>query len=69
VFERADFERLAAQLARIRGRAIVSLNDVPAVREVFASFHLREVETTYTIAGNDNGKRSAELLISTFELP
>ncbi|MBX9858978.1 MAG: DNA adenine methylase [Sphingomonas sp.] len=69
VFERADFERLAGQLTRIKGRAIVSLNDVPAVREVFAGFHLREVETTYTIAGNDNGKRAAELLISTFKLP
>lgn len=68
-FERADFERLAAQLKRIRGRAIVSLNDVPAVRQLFAGFHLREVETTYTIAGNDNGKRVGELLISNFQLP
>ena len=65
MFERADFQRLADQLAGISGRFILSLNDVPEVRAVFAAFHIDEVKTTYTInrrAGDD--ERAAELLIS-----
>ena len=47
VFERADFERLAAALRTLQGRFIMSINDVPAIREAFAGFAMQEVETTY----------------------
>ena len=68
LFERADFERLAAQLKGIKGRFLMSINDVPQIRETFARFHLAEVSTTYTIAAkNDRSKERAELLISNFK--
>ncbi|RJE87103.1 DNA adenine methylase [Paracoccus onubensis] len=66
MFERDDFQRLADLLGRIRGRFILSLNDVPEVREMFAGFIIEEVKTTYTIGAKRNdpvGSRS-ELLIS-----
>ncbi|WP_283177621.1 DNA adenine methylase [Gemmobacter sp. 24YEA27] len=63
MFERADFQRLADQLAGIRGRFILSLNDVPEVRAVFAAFDIDEVKTTYTIKRCDS-EGAAELLIS-----
>lgn len=50
MFARADFERLAQQLATIRGRFILSLNDLPEVRHTFAAFQLAEIRTTYTIS-------------------
>lgn len=41
VFGREDFARLAAQLAGIAGRFILSVNDVPGTREAFAPFRRR----------------------------
>lgn len=68
VFCRADFERLAAQLAGVRGRFLLSINDTPGVREVFGAFPMREVSTTYTIVAGSNAKRVGELLIGTIDL-
>ena len=70
MFARADFERAAQQLATIRGRFILSLNDLPEVRHTFAAFQLAEIRTTYTISGkrNDQGGSRAELLISNWPL-
>ena len=49
VFERADFKRLAEQLGQIEGKFMLSINDVEAVREMFADFVIEEIETTYTV--------------------
>ncbi len=64
LFERADFERLATILAEIRGRFVLSLNDVPEIRTLFGAFTIEAVETTYSVAKAGNGMRAAELLIS-----
>lgn len=64
----ARFEELAAVLAGIKGRFILSLNDVQAVRETFAGFGITEVKTTYTIASKGQQPDRAELLIANFEL-
>lgn len=67
MFERADFARMAALLAGIQGRFIMSINDVPQIRELFAAFRLTEVTTSYTIGrANDLTGDRAELLISNF---
>lgn len=67
VFGREDFERLAAQLAGIKGKFLLSLNDTPGVREVFGAFGIARVETTYTVAKGAASK-AAELLIANFPL-
>lgn len=71
LFTRADFQRMAGLLAGIKGRFILSLNDVPEIRATFAGFNIREVMTTYTIAAGrkDSGANRAELLISNWPLP
>ena len=67
-FTRADFARLAERLGAIKGRFLMSINDVPAIRKTFAGFHSTEVATTYTIAAkSDRCKARPELLISNFE--
>jgi len=70
VFARADFERLAGQLLGIRGRFVMSLNDVAGVRQTFAGFHLLAVETSYSIAtiNGTGAKRVGEVLISNMPL-
>lgn len=39
----ADFEKLAGQLKKIRGKFILSLNDVPEVRKLFGNFCIQEL--------------------------
>ncbi|EHM03475.1 DNA adenine methylase [Acetobacteraceae bacterium AT-5844] len=63
VFDRGDFERLAEQLAGIKGRFLLSLNDTPGVRDVFGRFDIEAVETTYTVA-KGAGSKVGEVLIS-----
>lgn len=67
LFEKADFERLAKQLAGIKGRFIMSINDVPQIRDIFAGFEMEQVSTSYSVAKNRAGAAPRlELLISNF---
>jgi DNA adenine methylase len=63
VFMRADFIRLAVRLSTIAGKFILSVNDVPELRDVFARFAIEGVTTRYTISG---GKWSevAEIIVT-----
>lgn len=51
VFSKADFERLEAQLSGIAGRFILSINDNPDVRRLFARFDQAPVDLNYRISG------------------
>jgi DNA adenine methylase len=64
MFAKQDFERLAAILAGIKGRFLLSINDVPEIRKIFAGFKLDRVTTTYTAHGGGYTKRAKELLIT-----
>lgn len=63
MFARSDFLQLAALLHQLKGRFILSINDVPEVRELFAAFEIEPVETTYTLMSK-GAKRAGELIIS-----
>jgi len=64
LFGRMDFEHLADRLAGLKGRWLLSLNDVAGVRRTFGRFRIEAVETTYSVQGG--GKRVGEVLISRF---
>jgi DNA adenine methylase len=51
IFTRPDFIRLAGLLATIKGRFIMSINDRPEVRDIFAAFTFEEVDVNYRISG------------------
>lgn len=61
LFGRDDFARLADLLAGIKGRFVLSINDVPEIRQLFRWARIAGVPVTYTIGG---GKRVDELIIS-----
>jgi DNA adenine methylase len=69
MFSRDQFAAMAKQLASIKGTFLLSLNDLPEVRETFAAFEIAGVETTYSIAKADDRKKRGEVLISNFALP
>lgn len=58
LFSREDF-------ARLDGRFLMSINDVPGIRSMFAAFEITAVETTYTIA-RQRSQPARELLIANF---
>lgn len=62
VFERADFERIATQLAGIKGRFILSINDAPEIREIFSAFKCEPVGLKYTVGTTVSDAR--ELIIT-----
>jgi DNA adenine methylase len=69
IFAREDFTSLAALLRQISGRFLLSLNDTPEVRLLFAGFPFLEVSTSYTSGthcGHD--KKARELLIANYDL-
>ncbi len=66
-FEDSDFVGLEENLRDIRGKFVLSLNDVPEIRKLFRDYFLREISFHYT-AQKQAGKRYPELLIANFRL-
>lgn len=64
LFDRRDFGEIAAVLAAIKGRFILSINNRPEVRETFARFDQQPVELTYTVGGGRNARPARELIIT-----
>jgi DNA adenine methylase len=62
VFSAADFERLSALLEGLQGRFILSINDVPAVRDIFAWADIEEVSLNYRLSGPTTAAK--ELIIT-----
>lgn len=61
----ADFEKMAERLAGLKGKFVLSLNDVPEVRRIFKQFKFREIDLSYT-AQKVAGRRYREVLITNF---
>lgn len=66
LFAKEDFQTLADLLSVVKGKFILSINDVPQIREIFGAFRLEEVRTTYSISAGKNSS-VGELLVSNFE--
>lgn len=63
MFGREEFGAMAEQLAGIKGRFILSLNDRPQVREIFARFSIEGVGTHYGLAGK-GAQAAGEVIIT-----
>ncbi|WP_048646613.1 DNA adenine methylase [Nitratireductor soli] len=63
LFGRDQFAAMAGRLARLKGRFILSINDRPEVRAIFAGFAIEAVTLTYSIAGG-RGTPARELIIT-----
>jgi len=66
IFSKADFDALAAQLAGIKGKFLLSLNDTPEVRAIFSDFTIDSVSVPYSC-----GKKrtlAKEVLIRNYDL-
>lgn len=64
-FKEEDFTKMASLLTTLKGRFLLSINDVPEVRKLFSSFNITKVRLHYT-APRNAGSRYTELLISNY---
>ena len=67
-FSEDDYRTLAALLQSIKGKFILTVDDVPELREMFKQSNITEVEIPYT-AQREAGKRYRELIITNFDSP
>lgn len=63
--EPQEFVAMAERLDKLKGKFVLSLNDVPEVRAIFKKFHIKGIETAYT-AQKIAGRRFREVLITNF---
>ena len=63
LFSWQDYEALAARMRTMQGRLLLSINDHPDIRELFAGFRTIELELAYSISREKTGKASRELAI------
>lgn len=68
MFAREEFEEMAEVLGRLKGRFILSLNDHPEVRRIFAAFQIVDAPTHYGLAGQ-GARPASEVIIRGFEGP
>lgn len=67
LFGKDDFTLLRNLLAKAKGKWLMSINDVPQIRELFSEFYIREVDTLYSI-NKDSTKAVTELLIANYPI-
>lgn len=68
IFTKDDFMNLRDTLATTKAQWLVSINNVPEIRALFAGHEIREVKTKYSIASKES-KAVTELLIANYPLP
>jgi DNA adenine methylase len=64
-FTEADFTGLEERLRKLKGKFVLSLNDLPEVRALFRRFRVRPVELAYT-SQKKAGRLYKEVLITNF---
>lgn len=62
-----QYHRMAELMRRLKGRAIVTVNDHPAMRDAFDGFAMERVSITYTVAARPAARKpTGELIIRSW---
>lgn len=64
-----NYEKMSEIMRLMKGKIIVTVNDIAEMRECFSDFVIEQLEITYTLGKAKDGKRankSCELLIRNF---
>jgi len=54
---------LATKMRTMKGKAILSINDHPAMRDAFSGLRTRRVRIDYLVGGTAKAKRASELIV------
>jgi DNA adenine methylase len=62
-----EYEKMAEPLGRLKGKAIISLNDHPEIRRIFAAFQMDTVPITYNVGGGGRWVERSEVIIYSWD--
>lgn len=62
-FGMEQYTRLAELARTIKGKMVISVNDIPEMRQAFAGLTMESLPITYTVGGGKKGSKAAELVI------
>ena len=62
-----QYEEMASMLARLKGKAIISLNAHPDIRQIFSDYHIETTDIRYTVGGG-KGSEAKEVLIFSWDV-
>ncbi|WP_273719109.1 MULTISPECIES: DNA adenine methylase [Bartonella] len=68
LFKREDYQTMSMLLAQLKGKFLLSLNDVPEIRKTFSQFHIKEVRTIYSCNLSNNAIPAKELIITNCDI-
>ena len=66
-FEWEQYELTAKKLKAIKGKAVVSINDHPAIRECFQGYDMEALTLDYTVGGGAKRVERGELVIYNWD--
>jgi DNA adenine methylase len=66
-FDWGQYEAIAAFMARAQGKVVLSINDHPAIRELFGRFTLVPLQIRYTIGREGRDSQAGELIIKSWD--
>jgi DNA adenine methylase len=64
-FSRSDYALLADRLSVLKGKFLLTLNDVPDLRKLFKHYSIDPVEISYS-AQRKSGRRYREIIIRNY---
>lgn len=63
-----QYDRMADLLRTMKGKAVVSVNDIPQMRQAFKGLAMKTLSIQYTVGANGRGRSpKGELLITNFK--
>jgi DNA adenine methylase len=62
-----NYERLALRMKSLKGKAMLSINDHPDIRQAFAGLHMLELDIKYTLQNGGESETSGELVITNWD--
>ena len=62
-----QYTQMAEMMQSMKGQAVVSVNDIPAMREAFLGMKMKELKISYSVGTSaESRKQTGELLITNF---
>lgn len=66
-FPFSEYEAMAEVMRGLQGKAMISLNDHPAIRDCFAGLHMESLEISYQVGGGGRAVDRKELVIWSWD--
>lgn len=66
-FPLEEYEKMAALMKRLKGKAIVSLNDHPEIRRIFGDFSMDTIPIKYNVGGGGRAVDRNEVIIYSWD--